>query len=227
MSSIADQEQLAQQLLDIQRAEPGTVRLEDVSAVVAGIMDAARKEMASSDNEVVAKMIGLADYIENAKREIAALRPDEVKEQHLPAAADELDEIVAETADATNRIMDATETIQSAIGGVDEAIQETVFIASNQIFEACSFQDITGQRVTKVVKALKDIEAKVDSLISAFGDEIAEYKARQAANPEPAIVPADAPVDFDELTDDMLLQGPQLADEAMSQDEIDKLLNSA
>ena len=227
MSSTADQEQLAQQLLAIQQAEPGSVRLEDVSAVVAGIMDAARREMASSDNEVVAKMIGLADYIENAKREIAALRPDEVKDQHLPAAADELDEIVAETADATNRIMDATETIQGALGDVDEAIQETVFTASNQIFEACSFQDITGQRVTKVVKALKDIEEKVDSLISAFGEEIAEYKAQHAADPAATDAPAEAPVDFDELTDDMLLQGPQLADEAMSQDEIDKLLNSA
>jgi len=227
MSGIADQEQLAQQLIDLQKAEPGSVRLEDVSAVVAGIMDAARKEMASSDNEVVAKMIGLADYIESAKREIASLRPDEVKDRHLPAAADELDEIVAETAEATNRIMDATETIQGAVADADEATQETIFNASNQIFEACGFQDITGQRVTKVVKALKDIEEKVDSLISAFGDEIAEYKALNIADEQPTDAPADAPVDFDDISDEMLLQGPQLADEAMLQDEIDRLLNSA
>ncbi|HUT49705.1 MAG TPA: protein phosphatase CheZ [Alphaproteobacteria bacterium] len=227
MSGIVDQNRLAQQLIDLQKAEPGTVRLEDVSAVVAGIMDAARKEMASSDNEVVAKMIGLADYIENAKADIAALRPDEVTERHLPAAADELDEIVAETADATNRIMDATETIQGAIGDVDEATQETIFSASNQIFEACSFQDITGQRVTKVVKALKEIEEKVDSLILAFGDEIDEYKARHVAEAEATDAAEDAPVDFDDIPDEALLQGPQLSDEAMSQDDIDKLLNSA
>jgi chemotaxis protein CheZ len=222
MSGTVDQEQLAQQLFDLQKAEPGTVQLEHVSAVVASIMDAARKELASSDNEVVAKMIGLADYIEQAKQEIAALRPDEVKDQHLPVASDELDEIVAETAEATNRIMDATETIQGAIGEIDEATQQTIFDASMQIFEACSFQDITGQRVTKVIKALKDIEAKVDSLIIAFGDEIAEYKSRHAAE-----VTQETPTDVDEISDDMLLQGPQLSDEAMSQDEIDKLLNSA
>jgi chemotaxis protein CheZ len=222
MPDTVDQEQLAKQLFDLQRAEPGTVQLEDVSAVVACIMDAARKELASSDNEVVAKMIGLADYIENAKREIAALRPDEVKDRHLPVASDELDEIVAETADATNRIMDATETIQGAIGELDDATQETIFNASMCIFEACSFQDITGQRVTKVVKALQDIEAKVDSLITAFGDEIAEYKARQATDADD-----EAPAEVDEASDDMLLQGPQLAGDAMSQDEIDKLLNSA
>jgi len=222
MSGSVDQEQLAKRLMELQKAEPGTVPLEEVSAVVAGIMDAARKELASSDNEVVAKMIGLADYIEQAKQEIAALRPDEVKDQHLPAASDELDEIVAETADATNRIMDATETIQGAIGEIDEATQEKIFNASMQIFEACSFQDITGQRVTKVVKALKDIEEKVDSLITAFGDEIAEYKSRNA--PERTETP---PTDINEVTDDMLLEGPQLSEEAMSQDEIDKLLNSA
>ncbi|MEJ2122460.1 MAG: protein phosphatase CheZ [Alphaproteobacteria bacterium] len=185
MSGSLDQEQLAKQLLELQKAEPGTVPLEEVSAVVAGIMDAARKELASSDNEVVAKMIGLADYIEQAKQEIAALRPDEVKDRHLPAASDELDEIVAET-------------------------------------EACSFQDITGQRVAKVVKALKDIEEKVDSLITAFGDEIAEYKSRNASDGA-----EETPTDENEITDDMLLQGPQLSDEAMSQDDIDKLLNSA
>lgn len=222
MSASVDQDALAKQLYALQNAEPGTVQLEEVSAVVARIMDAARKELASSDNEVVAKMIGLADYIESAKQEIAALRPDEVKDQHLPAASDELDEIVAETAEATNRIMDATETIQGAIGELDEATQEKIFNASMQIFEACSFQDITGQRVTKVVKALKDIEEKVDSLITAFGDEIAEYKSRNA--PERTETP---PTDINEITDDMLLEGPQLSEEAMSQDEIDKLLNSA
>jgi len=222
MTASVDQDQLARRLLELQKAEPGAVQLEEVSAVVAGIMDAARKELASSDNEVVAKMIGLADYIENAKKEIAALRPDEVKDRHLPTASDELDEIVAETADATNRIMDATETIQGAIGDLEGETQEKIFNASMQIFEACSFQDITGQRVTKVVKTLKDIEEKVDSLINAFGDEIAEYKARQAEE-----APAeDAESNVEDMTDDMLLQGPQLSEEAMSQDEIDKLLNS-
>jgi len=77
------------------------------------------------------------------------------------------------------------------------------------------------------VKALKDIEEKVDSLISAFGDEIAEYKALNIADEQPTDAPADAPVDFDDISDEMLLQGPQLADEAMLQDEIDRLLNSA
>jgi len=222
MTATVKQDQLARQLLELQKAEPGTVQLEEVCAVVAGIMDAARKELATSDNEVVAKMIGLADYIENAKKEIAALRPDEVKDRHLPTASDELDEIVAETADATNRIMDATETIQGAIGNLEGQTQETIFNASMQIFEACSFQDITGQRVTKVVKALKDIEEKVDSLINAFGDEIAEYKARQADE----ALAEDAQANIEDMTDDMLLQGPQLSEEAMSQDEIDKLLNS-
>src|SRR5262245_58257996 len=47
----------------------------------------------------------LANFIQDTKTEIAALRPDEVKQQYLPTAADELDAIVAATAQATNTIM--------------------------------------------------------------------------------------------------------------------------
>jgi len=217
MSDPKNGEDLARQLLDIQRKEPGSVGIEDVSLVVASIMDAARKELAGADKSVLQEILGLSDYIDGTKREIAALRPDEVKSQHLPTAADELDEIVAETADATNRIMDATEAIMGVMGDVDEKSGEIIGDASNKIFEACSFQDITGQRVTKVVKALKEIENKVDSLIEALGDEIATFKDAQ---PEIA-----AEQCVSEITDESLLEGPQLSGEAMSQDEIDKLLN--
>ncbi len=50
-----------------------------------------------------------------------------------------------------------------------------------QVYEACNFQDITGQRITKVVNTLKHIEEKVEALVSAFGDEISKYKK---AHPE-------------------------------------------
>ena len=34
------------------------------------------------------------------------------------------------------------------------------------VFEACSFQDITGQRITKVVKSVTYVEDRVNALIS-------------------------------------------------------------
>lgn len=217
MSDPNNGDDLARQLLDIQRKEPGTVGIEDVSLVVASIMDAARNELAVADKSALKEILGLSDFIDGTKREIAALRPDEVKSRHLPTATDELDEIVSETADATNRIMDATEEIMGVMGDVDEAAGAILGDASNKIFEACSFQDITGQRVTKVVKALKEIENKVDSVIEALGDEIAAFTDEQ---PETEAEPCST-----EITDKSLLEGPQLSGQAMSQDEIDELLN--
>ena len=44
---------------------------------------------------------------------------------------------------------------------IDEKIQS--------VFEACAFQDITGQRVTKVVRLIKYVEERVNALIAIWG----------------------------------------------------------
>ncbi|MEK9673501.1 MAG: hypothetical protein VW268_13540 [Rhodospirillaceae bacterium] len=80
---------------------------------------------------------------------------------------------------------------------------------------------MTGQRITKVVSALQRIEEKVDALVTAFVDEISKYKA---ANPTPA-KPAKEE-DARKPTDEELLHGLQMKEQAMSQDDIDALLAS-
>jgi chemotaxis protein CheZ len=67
-----------------------------------------------------------------------------------------------------------------------------------------------------VVKALKHIESKVDALVDAFGDEIAKYKAAHPAQEKAE----------DPMSDKALLNGPQLAQNASKQDDIDALLAS-
>jgi chemotaxis protein CheZ len=83
-----------------------------------------------------------------------------------------------------------------------------------RVYEACNFQDITGQRITKVVKALQHIEQKVDGLLAIFGDglHLATGEGREGSD-----------LSRDEA-DRKLLNGPQLPDDASTQDEIDKLL---
>ena len=136
----------------------------------------------------------------------------------MTAAGDELDAIVEATAEATNGIMDATEIVENVMSELEGEQAERLMDATTRIYEACSFQDITGQRITKVVKALHGIEEKVDALVAAFGDEIEKYKK---ANPKEEDSGADKPI-----TDEDLLEGPQLAGDGKSQDEIDALLAS-
>lgn len=150
----------------------------------------------------------LARFIQKAKSDIAAIRADEIKSKHIPGATDELDAVVGATEDATGAIMDACEKIQSLFDGQDNELTQQVITQVTCIFEACSFQDITGQRIRKVVKALKEIDAKVIALLKAFGAESMLDLA---------------PTEDTREGDDRLLNGPQLNGQGVSQDDIDKL----
>ncbi len=172
---------------------------------------AGRRGRAADANRLFDELEALARFIENAKRDIAALHPEEIRQKHLPTATDELDAIVAATAEATGGILDAAEKLSAVAeavgGGNGDQITEQV----TRIYEACSFQDITGQRITKVVKALKHIEAKVGDLVEAFGGAPVSSQAPDAA------VTGEA----------ALLNGPQLPKDAASQSEIDALFDKA
>lgn len=198
-----------------------SVSVGDVSEVVTNILKSLKGDLTFKDIKLYEELEDLAAFIEDAKTDIAMLRPDEVKDEFLPKAADELDAVVEATAEATNSIMDAVETVENVMMELEGENNEKLMNATTQIYEACGFQDITGQRITKVVGALKHIEDKVDALLSAFGDEIARYKASLPDEPEAAPEPEEAAP-----TDEELLHGPQKKNDAISQDEIDALLAS-
>ena len=153
----------------------------------------------------------LSVAISSARGEIKALRPKEMKQHILTSATDELDEIVKATADATNSIMDATEEVEAVLGDVDAAVADKLTSATTSIYEACSFQDITGQRVTKVVNLMRQIETRVDALIESIGDDHLDDGL---------------PSSDDEVKDDSdLMNGPQMPSQAVSQDDIDALFD--
>jgi chemotaxis protein CheZ len=164
------------------------------------------KRQANQERRLFDELTTLARFIEAAKRDIAALHPDEIRQKHLPTATDELDAIVAATAEATGAILDAAEKLTTIGGAAGSDIGNQVTEQVTRIFEACTFQDITGQRITKVVKTLKQIEAKVADLVQAFG-----------AAPQPQHQPAEPEVSGEAA----LLNGPQLPAAAASQSEID------
>lgn len=192
------------------------VNVSEISGVVESIMATMKGDLTSQDLELYSELQALANYIHDAKTDIAALRPDEVRDEYIPTASDELDAIVAATEKATNTIMDSAEAIEAVMENLDGEQAEKLMEATTNIYEACGFQDITGQRITKVVKALKDIEDKIDALVTAFGSEIDKVKAEEPKKKKKA----------EDLTDEDLLDGPQQEGEASTQEEIDALLAS-
>jgi len=171
-----------------------------------------------SDNEsdvtvIVRELAGVADYIGHIKNEISALKPNELSRDRIPSANDELGNVIQATASATHTIMQAAEEILGA-GALSEkdyrGLVETKVLA---IFEACSFQDITGQRLARVLEMLGQLEKRLDRFATAVN-------ARDSADgpdPEEALRQARREM--------LLLNGPQDEDAAIKQDDIDALFD--
>jgi chemotaxis protein CheZ len=180
----------------------------EVAAVVEAIVESLSGDMSIADLKLYRELEQLAQYIQRAKREIADIKPNDIRERHIPMATDELDAVVEATAEATGVILDEAEAVQKLSATLPPPVGNKVAAAVTRIYEACNFQDITGQRITKVVKTLKYIEGKIDALLAAFGETVV------GKSPQPK------PLDED------FVSGPQLPKAANSQDEIDAILAS-
>ncbi len=110
----------------------------------------------------------------------------------------ELEAVVQATETAADRILEAAEAIGAwvAEGRRDPAGFDLLTEKVNAIFEACSFQDLTGQRIRRAIDHLRRVEGLLADLMQAA----------------PAAVPAATPLPSPEA-------GPDLA-----QQEIDRLL---
>jgi chemotaxis protein CheZ len=190
----------------------------EIEKVVQSVVATLRGDMTAQELSLYAELEGLSRFIRHAKSEIAALRPHEIQDKHLPTAADELDAIVGSTEQATNVILDSVEKIERASGALEGESKDAIGTAITNIYEACNFQDITGQRISKVVRTLKQIEDKVVGLVKAFGDEIERAASVAHTAPAAAADAADA--------DKALLNGPQLPGNANTQADIDALFGS-
>jgi chemotaxis protein CheZ len=167
----------------------------------------------AAQREVYLHIAELAKIIDDLKKQISSHGPQYVKNTHIPEATDELDAVVAATAEATNTIMAQCEKIDTVGAGLDEASREALTGCVTQIYEACSFQDITGQRIKKVISTLRVIEERVDSIVDTLGDKV-------------GLKISDAQLVKEVSVEDekSLLNGPQMPDKAITQDDIDKLL---
>lgn len=204
--------------LDEIRASHGnTVEIDKIATVVESIFSSMNGDITVSDLKIYHELEALVGYIRKAKSEIAAIRPEEIQAEHIPIATDELDAIVASTEEATGTILDSAEKLENIASSLDEKDAEAVTDAVTRIYEACNFQDVTGQRITKVIKVLKHIEEKVGGLVAALGEQMHQVINDHVAADEEASQ-NQKPLDKE------LLNGPALPEDAVSQEDIDALL---
>jgi chemotaxis protein CheZ len=207
------------------------VPMEQVRELIKAVKALFEGDFSGVDLELYGELGELARYINNAKKELQEFQPNSLSEEKLPDASDQLAAIVSTTEDATRKIMDACDDINSthervrdrlismeppldpdALASIEDALMEAQ-TSSTQIYEACTFQDLTGQRIQKIVETLKEVERQVLRMVIIFGlnnenaKKIDEDKKKELQN------------------DADLLNGPQLPGQSLEQDDIDDILN--
>ncbi len=171
--------------------------------------------------EVRVEIAQMVRMIGRAKLEIASIKhPMAEEDDRMKLAAGELDAIVVATEASTQDILAASEQMETLVRTItglypDDAEMATLGdqIANEiiKIFEACSFQDITGQRINKVVKTIRFIEEKILAMIDIWGAE--------------AFIDLPVASDPSASGDDSLMNGPQLQNQGITQDEINALFD--
>jgi chemotaxis protein CheZ len=199
--------------LEALRSERPIVDAATVAAAVEEVVSSLTGSLSLSEIKLYQELETLALVIQAAKREIAMIQPHDIPHHHIPLATDELDAVVAATAAATGVILDEAEVLEKLGATLQPEARAQITDSVTKIFEASNFQDITGQRITKVVKTLRYIETKIHGLLEAFGDQVEHFVPPVEPEPE---TEADA--------DRRLMAGPQLPGNANSQADIDAIL---
>lgn len=163
------------------------------------------------------ELVGLFGHMQKIRKELAALNTPGASD-HFGSMSEQLDAIVKATEGATDTIMENVEGIEALMDSARASTEDPALTATfdqvtdkvNAVFEACSFQDITGQRVTKVVNILKFVEERINSIILTWGrEELTKVVVELKGEQDP---------------DKKLLNGPQLPGQGVSQADVDKML---
>lgn len=181
----------------------------DAAMVINDLISIIEEYNIVNQKNILDEINAIHDKIQEVKQELT----EKLSNGVVPEATLELDAVVKSTEEATNKILDSTEKIRDIVNTLEKT--SSVKEIENEIiniFEACNFQDITGQRIKKVTSTLQFIEESIDNLL-LFSTKKNTNNIKQEKSAS-------------KTDDSNLMNGPQLDIHAPSQDEVDKLFNN-
>lgn len=191
----------------------------DPEAMSEKFMAEFRKEL-SEAAKLKVELDAIYEAIAQTKKEIATLHQKTGSEgEDMTRVTNELDAVVIGTEGATENILTAAEfidetanTLSASLKGQEAELASDIQDRVVEIFEACNFQDLTGQRITKVVGTLRFVEDRIIQMMDIWGgiESFKDIEVERPTGPE---------------GDAALLNGPALDSDAdvATQDDIDAL----
>jgi len=208
------QDEAVESANDDQMASNDPISLTEVLHLAQSSVETLKNFLHQIDNTVGNDFHDIMTKISQTRQDMVHLNIKSEDDCPIADAENELKMVVKATEDATNRIMGSAETIMTAdpkdTANYHRVVEQNIM----EIFEACSFQDITGQRINRVVETLEFVDFRVHKIARLLGIED-EFGRR----------------DFDEEAfherrkrkENLILHGPQDTGQAVSQDAIDDL----
>lgn len=210
---------------EVKRLAERIDRLTNAGAVITSVsgepISISAADQAAFD-KVRAEVEAIAARITLTKQEIATLKHPLATDDKLSSASMELSAVVKSTEEATQSIMQVAEHLDEVAREVTSLVSDSYVVQRlnemseyiTKLFEACSFQDLTGQRITKVVKTIDFIEERIETMQVIWGRKDIEKLPLPDAD------------DIHKKDDGLVLHGPtDAAGGAISQDEVDKLFS--
>jgi chemotaxis protein CheZ len=133
--------------------------------------------LAAETSAVKSELGSIYDAVQRTKQEIATLVLTSFTNPEMGRVSQELNAVVGGSESATHRILQAGEeieeaakTLAAAIHNIqDQNLARDILDQVSSIFEACNFQDLAGQRITRVTATLKFIEEHILKLMQIWG----------------------------------------------------------
>ena len=163
-------------------------------------------------------LVEMSKAIARTKTEIAAMKPEADHHGKFGEATEELDSVVQATEAATSDILECAERIQEIAWtlreqGQDAEVCDLLDAKATEVYTACSFQDLTGQRTRKVIAVLRYLEGRINAMIEIWGLDgtlAAEAAEKRAVDARKA-----------------LLNGPARPGQGLDQADVDLVMGPA
>lgn len=200
-----------EKLNELKEENGGSIDVNNIDHIVDKFTEIIKSQV-SSDNDlaIYSQIEKISKQIKETKTEVSSVDTHKMHKD-FPDATDQLYSITEATEKSTNIILTKAEELMKVASSIaDPEIKKQINQISTEIMEACNFQDLTGQRISKVITTLSEVETIVTKLLSTFKPNKKEVIKKEQEKPQ----------------DSHLLNGPQAEHKAPSQQEIDDLFNN-
>ncbi len=185
----ADTQQVLSALEQMQSNVTQTLT-DTMSATLASLPRPNDKRQAPAVEVLRHDLIEMARRIADTHTEVAAIGSKDQDPKHIDLVSGELDAIVRSTEQATSEILESAEQVQEIAwtlreGGLAVETCDALDARATNIYLACSFQDLTAQRTTKVMETMRFLENRINKMIGILqgveGFEISPALAEEYA----------------------------------------------